>query len=391
MAYKVRFANPQKQYADHREEFIEAFDETLTHGDIVMRSDLKKLEDDFAAFCGVKYAIGVNSGTSAIYLGLRASGVKEGDEVITVAHTFIASISVPYLLGAKPVLIDVSSDFNIDPKLIEKALTPKTTAVEPVHLNGRLCDMEIIMDIAKRKGLIVVEDAAQALGAKMQMANGKWQMAGSFGNAGCFSLYWAKTLGGWGNNGMVTTNDAEIADKARFMRFNGEDRETRKFSYHSHNLLMDNLHAALLNVKFKYLPTWLKRRKEIAERYNQGLGEIKQTIVPKFNDSRFEDVYTNYAIRAERRDELKKYLDEQGVETIISWAEPTYREAVFEDPKLNQEYGKPRLVNGQGDAVELTETEKICKEVISLPMYPEITNEDADYVINSIKKFYSKS
>src|SRR3989344_5444781 len=248
MAYKVRFANPQKQYADHREEFIEAFDETLTHGDIVMRSDLKKLEDDFAAFCGVKYAIGVNSGTSAIYLGLRASGVKEGDEVITVAHSFIASLSVPFLLGAKPVLIDVSSDFNIDPKLIEKALTPKTTAVEPVHLNGRLCDMEIIMDIAKRKGLIVVEDAAQALGATLKMSDGTIKKAGSFGQAGCFSLYWAKTLGGWGNNGMVVTNDAEIADKARFMRFNGEDRETRKFSYHSHNFLMDNLHAALLNV-----------------------------------------------------------------------------------------------------------------------------------------------
>src|SRR3989344_4884848 len=172
MVYKVRFANPQKQYADHREEFIKAFDETLTRGDIVMRADLKKLEDDFAAFCGVKYAVGVNSGTSAIYLGLRASGVKEGDEVITVAHTFIASISVPYLLGAKPVLIDVGPDFNMDPKLIEKALTPKTTAVEPVHLNGRLCDMEIIMDIAKRKGLIVVEASAQAVGASMKMSDG---------------------------------------------------------------------------------------------------------------------------------------------------------------------------------------------------------------------------
>ncbi len=391
MAYKVRFANPQKQYADHREEFIKAFDETLTRGDIVMRADLKKLEDDFAVFCGVKHAIGVNSGTSAIYLGLRASGVKKEDEVITVAHTFIASISCIYLVNAKPILIDVGSDFNMDPKLIEKALTPKTTAIEPVHLNGRLCDMEIIMDIAKRKGLIVVEDAAQALGATLKISDGTIKKAGSFGNAGCFSLYWAKTLGGWGNNGMITTNDSEIANKVRYMRFNGEDRETRKFSYHSHNLLMDNVHAALLNVKFKYLTGWLKRRQEIAERYNKGLKEIKQVIIPYFDDSRFSDIYTNYAIRAERRDELKKYLDEQGIETIISWAEPTYREAVFEDPKFNQEYGKPRLIGSQGNTAELTETEKICKEVISLPIYPEITDEDANYVINAIKEFYSKN
>lgn len=390
MAYKVRFANPQKQYADHREEFIKAFDDALTRGDIVMRGDLNKFEEDFAKFVGTKYAVGVNSGTSAIYLALRAAGVKNNDEVITVAHTFIASISCVYLLGAKPVLLDVWKDFNIDPKLIEKAITPKTKAIEPVHLNGRLCDMEIIMDIAKRKGLMVIEDAAQALGATLKMSDGTIKKSGSFGNASAFSLYWAKTLGGWGNNGMVTTNDAEIADKVRFMRYNGEDRETRKFSYHSHNLLMDNLHASLLNVKFKYLVGWLKRRQEIAERYNEGLKETKQIIVPRFDDPRFSDVYTNYAIRAERRDELKKYLDEQSVETMISWSSPTYREPVFEDSKLNQEYGKPRLIDTRGDVSELIETEKICQEVISLPMYPELNDEEIGFVINAIKNFYSK-
>lgn len=389
MTYKVRFTNPQKQYADHREEFIKAFDETLIRGDIVMRGDLKKLEEDFAAFCGVKYAIGVNSGTSAIYLGLRASGVKEGDEVITVAHTFIASISCVYLAGAKPVLIDIGPDFNMNAKLIEKALTPKTTAIEPVHLNGRLCDMEMIVQIAKSKGLMIIEDAAQALGAKMRMANGEWRTAGSFGNAGAFSLYWAKALGGWGNNGMVTTNDPEIADKVRFMRYNGEDRETRKFFYHGHNLIMDNLHAALLNVKFKYFKGWLKRREEIAERYNEGLKEIKQVIVPSFNDARFSDIYTNYVIRAERRDELKKYLEETGVETMISWPSPMYKEAVFEDARFNQEFGKPRLVGARGDVSELAETEKICKEVLSLPMYPELADEEIDVVVEEIKKFYS--
>ena len=301
-------------------------------------------------------------------------------------------------MDAKPVLIDVGRDFNMNPKLIEKALTPKTTAIEPVHLNGRLCDMEIIMDIAKRKGLMVIEDAAQALGAKMRMKNddgsssakGGWRMAGSFGEAGAFSLYWAKTLGGWGNNGMITTNNPEIADRLRFMRYNGEDRETRKFYYHSHNLLMDNLHAALLSVKFKYFPQWLKRRKEIAEKYDKGLGNIKEVSVPYFEDNRFDDIYTNYVIRAEKRDELKKYLDETGVETLISWASPTYKEPVFENPALNLGHEKPRLVDARGDVSELIETEKICQEVISLPMYPELNDEEIDFVINAIKNFYSK-
>lgn len=389
MAYKVPFANPQKQYKDHRDEFIRAFDEVLTRGDIVMRGDLKKFEEDFAKFVGVKYAIGVNSGTSAIYLAMRASGVKPGDEVITVAHTFIASISIPYMLNAQPVLLDVQKDFNMDPELIEKALTKKTVAIEPVHLNGRLCDMEAILDIAKRKGLLVIEDAAQALGAKMQTIDGRWQMAGSFGNAGCFSLYWAKVLGGWGNNGMVTTDDPEIANKARFMRYNGEDRESRHFNYHSHNLIMDNIHAALLNVKFKYFPTWLLRRRELAEHYQKGLSGVKQIVLPVFDDTRFYDVYTNYVIRAERRDELKKYLDDnQLFETLISWSNPMYKETVFIDPKYNKEFGILRLVSKDGETKNLPETEKICKEVLSLPMYPELEDSQVDYVIKCIKDFY---
>src|SRR3990167_5020851 len=180
---KVRFVNPQKQYQDHKEEFMAAFDDVLSRGAIVMQKDLAELEEKFAEFCGTKYAIGVNSGTSAVYLGLRAAGVKPGDEVLTVAHTFIASISCVYLAGATPVLLDVGQDFNMDVKLIEKALTPKTTAIEPVHLNGRLCNMEAIMDIAKRKGLLVIEDAAQALGASLRLSDGTIKRAGSFGRS----------------------------------------------------------------------------------------------------------------------------------------------------------------------------------------------------------------
>ncbi|MBI4250701.1 DegT/DnrJ/EryC1/StrS family aminotransferase [Candidatus Uhrbacteria bacterium] len=386
---KVRFVNPQKQYQDHKDEFIAAFDDVLSRGAIVMQKDLTEFEERFASFCGVKHAIGVNSGTSAIWLGLRAAGVKPGDDVLTVAHTFIATISEIYLIGAQPILLDVGYDYNMDVSLLEKALTPKTTAIEPVHLNGRLCDMEMLMDFAKRKGLLVVEDAAQALGASMRMADGMVKKAGSFGNAGAFSLYWAKAFGGWGNNGMLVTNDDTIADKARFMRYNGEDRQTRKFFYHSHNLLMDNLHAALLNVKMNYFPQWLERRRQIAARYQEGLAGIKQVQTPQWNDDRFTDIYTNYVIKAQRRDELKKYLDENSVETLISWPSPTYDEPLFTDPKLNAEYGgKPRLVAVSGDTDTLPETEKLCTEVISLPMYPELTDEEAGYVIEKVKEFY---
>jgi dTDP-4-amino-4,6-dideoxygalactose transaminase len=371
MEYKVRFANPQKQYQDHREEFLKAFDETLAKGAIVNREELWDFEKNFAKIVGVKHAIGVNSGTSALDVAFQSAGIKPEDEVVTVAHTFIASISAVFLIGAKPILIDVGEDFNMDVKLIEKALTPKTKAIEPVHLNGRLCDMEVIMDIAKRKGLIVIEDAAQALGATLKMKDGNVKSAGSFGLAGCFSLYWAKVFGGFGNNGMVVTNDDEIAEKMKLMRYNGENREDRKFYYHAHNFLMDNVHAALLNVKLKYFSEWLERRKEIAKAYQKGLADLKGIKTPHFADERFSDVYTNYVVRTEKRDELKKYLEEKGVETLISWSIPMYRQ--------------PLLLPNE---IYLPETEKICKEVISLPMYPELENEQVKYVIECIRDFY---
>jgi len=190
---------------------------------------------------------------------------------------------------------------------------------------------------------------------------------------------------------MAVTDDPEIARKIKLMRYNGEDRESRHFYYHGHNFLMDNVHAALLSVKLKYLPQWLKRRKAIAEKYKSGLAGVKEVVTPHFDDPRFSDTYTNYVIRAERRDELKEYLTQQRVETMISWATPLYKEPVFSAEggfASGGEDKKPRLVDARGDVPELQETEKICREVISLPMYPELTDEQVDYVAETIKNFY---
>ncbi len=371
--YKIPFANPQKQYQDHKKEFLKKIDEVFSRGDLILRGDLEEFEKKIAKIVGTKYAVGVNSGTDALSLSMEAAGIKAGDEVITVAHTFMASISAIYHQGAKAVLIDSGDDFNMNPDLIEKAITPRTVAIEPVHLNGRVCDMDKIMSIAKKHNLIVIEDAAQSLGAKFKTKKGKWKMAGSFGLAGCFSMYPFKVLGAFGDAGVITTNDPKIAKRARLLRYNGEDRSTRKFYFHGYTSLLDNIQAGLLNVKLKYFPVWLKRRREIAELYKKGLGDIMGLKLPHFPDPRFFDVYQNYVLRAENRQGLVNHLKKKGIEILISWPAPMYKQPVMQPNNLC-----------------LPETEKICREVISLPMYPELKNEQVEHIINCIKKFYAR-
>ncbi len=373
MNYRVRFVNPQKQYKDHKKEFLKVVDDVFSRGDLVLRGDLEKFEKKIAKFVGTKYAIGVNSGTDALSLVMEAAGIKQGDEVITVGHTFMASISAIYHQGAAANLIDVGKDFNMNPELIERAITSKTVAIEPVHLNGRVCDMDRIMEIAKKHNLMIVEDAAQALGAKYKTKEGKWKMAGTFGVAGCFSMYPFKMLGGFGDAGMVVTNNEDIARKVRLLRYNGEDREDRKFYYHGYTALLDNVQAALLNVKLKYFKRWIENRRRIAKIYQKNLSNMNEVTIPEYGDSRYFDVYQNYVIRAEKRDELVKYLNNKGVEVLISWDTPMYKQPLM-----------------QPNNIILSETERICKEVVSLPMYPELPDKQIVYVANCIKDFYKK-
>ena len=368
MEYKVRFVNYPKQYQNMKTELDTAVTEILSHGDFILRSHVKDFEKNMAEFLGVKYTIGVNNGTDAIFFSLLASGIGKGDEVITPAHTFVATVAGIVHCGAKPILIDIGNDMNMDVNQLERLITPKTKAIMPVHLNGRLCEMEKLMKIAEKHDLIVIEDAAQGLGATY-----KGKKGGSFGLAGCFSFYPAKILGTAGDGGLVSTNDKAFADKIYSLRDNGRIIGSDEINGYGYNSRLDNLHAAMLNVKFKYLQPWITRRREIAQRYQEGLSDIPELQLPPSPNAKgpFFDVFQNYVIRSKKRDELANFLRSSGVEIIISWPVPLNKQK-----NLGLEH------------FHLPMTEQVSKEVISLPLYPELEDEKVDFVIKVLHDFH---
>jgi dTDP-4-amino-4,6-dideoxygalactose transaminase len=367
LLYRVPFIDPREHYRRLKTEIDFAITDTLSKGDLVLRQQLRDFEQHLADFVGVKYAVGVNSCYHALHFSLLAAGVGPGDEVITVGHTFVATVSAIVHTGAKPVLVDVREDYNLDPGKFEGAITSKTKAVIPVHLNGRVCEMDRIAAIADSRGIAIIEDAAQALGATF-----KGKRAGSFGLSGCFSFYPFKSLGGLGDGGAVTTNDPKVARFATLVRFNGEDRQTGEFHHHGYTALLDNVQAAVLDVKLRYLPKWIEHRREIARLYREGLSGIKDLRLPHFPGDEYFDSYQNYVIRTEQRDSLRLYLKEQGVETLVHWAKP-----MWEHKDLTLE--NPRLL----------ETESICKEVISLPMSAETTPQHVEITVSCIRDFFA--
>ncbi|MEM2914595.1 MAG: DegT/DnrJ/EryC1/StrS family aminotransferase, partial [Candidatus Bathyarchaeia archaeon] len=311
--YKVPFVNYPEHYRRIWDEVLSAISETLLKGDLILRGQLRQFENDIAAFCGVKYAVGLNSGTDAMFLSLRAAGIGPGDEVVTVSHTFVATIAVIVHCGATPILVDVGEDMNMDVEQVEQRISPRTKAVIPVHLNGRCCNMQRLMEIANEHNLIIIEDAAQALGASF---DGK--KAGSFGLTGCFSLYPAKILGAAGDGGFLTTNDEKIAEEILLLRDHCQQRSTGKILNYGFNSRLDNVQAAILNVKLKYLPQWIKRRREIARIYDEGLRDIDEVKLPPppTETGPYYDVYQNYVIRAKNRDALGNFLEINGVEIM---------------------------------------------------------------------------
>jgi len=374
MKYKVPFVNYGLQYQNLKKEIDSVIQNVLSRGDLILRRDVEEFEENLANFVGTKYAVSLNSGTDALFFSLLASGIGERsggskeDEVITVSHTFVASIASIVQAGAKPILVDVKEDFLMNVEELKNAITSRTKAIIPVHLNGRMCQMDKIEEIAKENNLIIIEDSAQALGASF-----KGRKAGSIGLSGCFSFYPAKILGCFGDGGAITTNDIKIAEKIRLLRDHGQKSKTELVCF-GWNSRLDNLQAAILNLKLKYLPEWIKRRREIAETYYQGLKEVKQVKLPPRPEpnSDYFDVFQNYVIRAQKRDELFEFLKKEGVETLIKDPVPTHWHK-----GLSLNYFK------------LPFTEQLAKEVISLPMYPELKNSEIEYVIECIKKFYS--
>jgi dTDP-4-amino-4,6-dideoxygalactose transaminase len=368
MTYKVPFVNYPLQYRNLKTEIDSAIQRVLEKGDLILRSDVESFERLLASFLGVKYAVGLSSGTDAIIFALKAAGIGPGDEVITVSHTFVASVAAIIHCGATPVLVDVKEDdFTMDMDKVEKALTANTKAVIPVHLNGRACDMEKLMAIADKDNLAIIEDTAQALGARL---NDK--MIGSFGATSTFSFYPAKILGGYGDGGALATNDKVAYEQALLLRDHGQRTKTEIVCYGFTGRL-DNLHAAVLNVKFKYLPGWIERRRKIAKIYDKGLRDIQDIKLPPPPDldSHHYDVYQNYVLKAQRRDELAEYLRNKGIEVLIK------------DPVTLHHQKNLGLNN-----FRLPISEKLAKQVISLPMYPELADEHVEYAISCVRGFY---
>ena len=367
MSYQVPFIDPRSHYTKLKPEIDRAIIDCLANGDLVNRHQLKDFEQHLAEFVGVKYAVGVNSGYHALLFALLGAGVGPGDDVITVAHTFVATVSAIVHCGARPVLIDVGPDFNMNVDLIERAITPKTKALLPVHLNGRVCEMDRILALADKHGLAVIEDAAQALGATF---DGK--CAGSQGRAGCFSFYPFKVLGGFGDGGAITTNDAALARMATLLRYNGEDRATGEYHYHGQTALLDNVQAAVLDVKLRHLPEWIAHRRRIAAAYHRGLSGITQLRIPQFDEARRKDIFQNYVIRTRIRDQLRAYLTEQGIETLVHWQKPMWEH------------------RGLGLATpDVPETLAICREVVSLPMSAETTEAQVEVIVAALRAFFS--
>ena len=319
---KVNFVDLKKQYLTIKPEIDTAIQQVIDNSSFILGDEVSEFEKEFAAFCGVKYAVGLDSGISALELGMRALGIGPGDEVITPANSFIASSSSISFTGAKPVLVDCLPDtYNIDPKCVEKAITKKTKAIMPVHLYGQPAEMDSILKIARKHRLFVVEDACQAHGA---LYHGK--KTGSFGELAAFSFYPGKNLGAYGDAGALVTNKKKIAQKVSMMRNYGQKKKY-DHQFLAWNRRLDNLQAAILRVKLRHLDLWNKKRFENAEVY-YGLLSHSPVVIP-YILPKARHVFHLYVIQTERRDELQKFLNERGISTGIHYPVPIHLQKAY--------------------------------------------------------------
>ncbi len=367
MAQSIPAANPRAQYLSHQIEIDAAIAAVLDGNRYILGPQTQAFEQEFAAYLGVRYASGVGSGTEALHIATRACGLGPGDEIITVAHTAVATVAAIEWAGATPVLVDIDpATYTIDPARIEKAITPRTKAVIPVHLYGGAANLNPIVDLARRHDLKVIEDCAQAHGARYASRD---RVVGSFGDAACFSFYPTKNLGAIGDGGLVATNDPTIAENLHLLREYGW-RERYVSEVAGWNTRLDELQAAILRVKLRHLDEDNEKRRGLAAIYDEQLAGVVTIPIEPANT---RHVYHLYVIRHPRRDALMSYLHERGIGTAIHYPVPIHLQPAY----------RGRL----GNAGSLPETEKAAREIVSLPMYPELSADEARRVTQAIREF----
>ena len=360
------------QYKNIKDEIEPAVKEVMESQYFIGGPVLKKFETNVADYCQSKFALGVSSGTDALLLALMALDIKPGDEVIVPVYSFFATAGVVSRLNAKPVFVDINPEtYNIDPEKIEAAITSKTKAVIPVHLYGQLADMDAIMTIAKKHQLFVIEDAAQAIGSE----NEKGQRAGTFGDIGCFSFFPSKNLGGFGDGGLVTTNDESLYNKMDYLKNHGANPKY----YHKMiggNFRLDALQAAVLDIKLKYLDNWTEGRQRNADFYDNGLKnrDLLDYIDPPKRVKGYRHIFNQYILRCQRRDNLLNYLKSQNIGCEI------YYPVTFNNQECFAYLGYK-----QGD---FPEAERAASETLAIPIYPELNKEQKEYILASLKNFY---
>lgn len=363
----VPFVDLKSQYERIKNEIDRAIKDVINDSSFIGGSYVKAFEEQFARYCGVKYCKGVGNGTDALYITLKALGIGKGDEVITVANTFIATSEAITSTGAKVVFVDCDPDYyNIDIEKMENSITSKTKAIIPVHLYGQPADMEKINRIAKKHDLYVVEDAAQAHGAKYQ-----GRRVGGLGDVGCFSFYPGKNLGAYGDAGAIVTNDSSIVHKCMMLANHGrvEKYEHRVEGYNSR---LDGMQAAVLSVKLKHLDKWNRERNKAADFYRK-IFKDTEIVLPKIRNG-VEHVYHLFVVQVERRDELMNYLKENGINTGIHYPIPL---------PMQKAYGYLGYDTG-----DFRTSEYLADTIVSMPIFPEITKEQQQYVAEKIKFFY---
>jgi dTDP-4-amino-4,6-dideoxygalactose transaminase len=363
----IPFFNYRGAFSSREEEFIEIIRDVLRRGAFIQQRDLAEFEDALARYLGVSHALGVGNATDGLIFAWRAAGIGPGDEVIFPSHTMVASAASVAHVGATPVPVDIGPDHLIDPAAIEPAITERTRAIMPVQLNGRTCDVDAIERIAQKHNLIIIEDAAQALGSRF-----KGRFAGTFGVASAFSFYPAKILGCFGDGGAVVTNDAEIARKIALLRDHGrnEHGDVEMWGYNSR---LDNMQAAILHAQFRDYDEIIRRRRSIAALYDSLLSDLAELVLPPGPDADADhfDVYQNYEIEADRRDELRSYLSERGIGTILQWGgTPVHR------------------FTGLGFDVSLPATDRFFERCLMLPMNMMVTDDEVRYIAATIRAFY---